>query len=344
MAQRTNQQWLLARRPVGEVREGDFERRERPVPELGEGEILVRNVYLSLDPASRGWISDRPGYVEPVAIGAVMRGIAVGVVEESRDPEFAPGDAVQGILGWQLYFVGRADDLAKLPPMPVPLEAVLAVLGHIGATAYFGLLEIGKPKPGETVVVSAASGAVGSLVGQIAKIQGCRAVGITSSADKCRYLTEELGFDAAIDYRAGGIDSALAEACPDGIDVYFDNVGGEIADAAFGLLNLHARVPLCGLISIYNATEPVPGPRNYANILLRRARVEGFIITDYVDRFAESAMALARWMVEGKLKYRAEVVDGLDQAPAALGRLFSGDKLGKLMIRVSEPPPALRPN
>ncbi len=331
-----NQQWILASRPVGHVDDDTFELRAQPVRDLGDGELLVRNIYLSLDPASRGWISDRDSYVEPVEIGAVMRGITVGVVEESKVDGFGAGDIVQGVCGWQRYWIGSGDDLTKLPPLPFPLEAVLAVLGHIGASAYFGLMDIGKPVAGETVVVSAAAGAVGSLVGQIAKIKGCRVVGIAGSDEKCAWLTDELGFDAAINYKSGAISDSLAAACKDGIDLYFDNVGGPIADAALGLINQRARIVLCGLISIYNATEPVPGPYNYANILVKRARVEGFIVTDYMNRFAESAMALAQWLAQGKLKYRVEIVDGLDNAPAAMARLFDGDKRGKLMIKVSD--------
>jgi len=338
MSERRNQQWVLAARPVGDVKESDFELRESPVPALGDGEVLVRTVYLSLDPANRGWIGERETYVEPVPVGGVMRGIALGVVEESQAAGFAPGDVVQGMLGWQSYYAGSPGGLSKLPPLPFPLDAAIAVLGHIGATAYFGLLEIGQPKAGETVVVSAASGAVGSLVGQLAKNEGCRAVGITSSDDKCAWLTEELGFDAAINYKLTPIARGLAEACPDGVDVYFDNVGGAISDAVLARINLHARIVLCGLISMYNATEPVPGPYNYVNILTKRARVEGFIIMDYLQRFPEAAMALGKLLVEGKLKYKVEMVDGLENALVAFARLFSGEKTGKLLVRVSDEP------
>lgn len=338
MSEKRNQQWVLAARPVGDVKASDFELREVALPEPGEGEVRVRTIYLSLDPANRGWIGERETYVEPVPIGAVMRGIALGVVEESNAKGFARGDLVQGMLGWQSYYTGSPAGLSKLPPLPFPLDAAIAVLGHIGATAHFGLLEIGRPEPGETVVVSAASGAVGSLVGQIAKNHGCRVVGITSSEDKCAWLTGELGFDAAIDYRSGSLAKSLAEACPQGIDVYFDNVGGEISDVVLGAINLRARIVLCGLISMYNATKPVPGPYNYVNILTKRARVEGFIIMDYLPRFPEAAMALGKLLAEGKLKYRVETVEGLENALAAFGKLFSGDKTGKLLVKVSEEP------
>lgn len=339
MSDKRNKQWVLAARPVGEVKESDLEFREAALPALGDGEVLVRNVYLSLDPAYRGWMTERDSYVDPVPVGSVMRGIALGVVEESRAKGFAAGDVVQGMLGWQTYYTGSPEGMTKLPPLPFPLDAAISVLGHIGATAYFGLLEIGRPEAGETVVVSAASGAVGSLVGQLAKNQGCRVVGITSSEEKCAWLTDELGFDAAIDYKHAPIAKSLAESCPDGVDVYFDNVGGEISDAVLARINLRARIVLCGQISAYNATEPVPGPYNYVNILLKRARVEGFIVLDYASRFPESALALGKLLADGKLRYRADIVDGLENALAAFGRLFSGDKTGKLLLRVSEEPP-----
>ena len=341
MTARMNQQWRLAARPAGEVKDSDFSWHEEPVPALADAQLLVRNVYLSIDPTNRMWMSDMEGYMPPVELGAVMRGMTLGVVEESRHPGFAAGDLVSGILGWQRYAVTDGQGLTKLPKgAPLPLTAFMAVLNHIGATAYFGLLEIAKPQAGETVVVSAAAGAVGSLVGQIAKIQGCRVVGIAGSAEKCRWITEDLGFDAAIDYKAEDVGKMLDVHCPDGIDVYFDNVGGAILDAVLARINLHARISLCGLISAYNAKEPVPGPYNYANLLIKRARVEGFIILDYNPRFDEAMKPLGQWLAEGRLKYRVDVAEGLEQAPAALRRLFTGEKVGKLAVKISDEPAA----
>ncbi|WP_428265115.1 NADP-dependent oxidoreductase [Haliangium sp.] len=336
--QRINQSWRLARRPVGPLREGDLSWHEEPVGELADGQVLTRVVYLSIDPTNRIWMSDMPQYMEPVQIGDVMRGMAVGVVEESKNPLFQAGDLVNGVLGWQRYAVSDGSDLTKLPPVPVPFESFMTVLNHIGATAYFGLLEIGKPKAGETVVVSAAAGAVGSLVGQIAKIQGCRVVGIAGSEDKCRWITDELGFDAAIDYKREDVPTALDQHCPDGIDVYFDNVGGAILDAVLPRLNLFARVPLCGLISVYNATEPVPGPYNYGSILMKRARVEGFIVLDYIPRLDEAFEKLGAWMAAGKLRYRLDLFEGLERAPAAIEHMFAGGNIGKLAVKVSDEP------
>lgn len=341
MAARMNQQLRLAARPSGEVEDSDFSWHEEAVPPLADGQLLVRNVYLSIDPTNRIWMSDIDQYLPPVEIGEVMRGMTLGVVEESRHPGFAAGDLVSGVLGWQRYAVTDGEGLGKLPRgVPLPLTAFMAVLNHIGATAYFGLLDITKPQPGETVVVSAAAGAVGSLVGQIAKIQGCRVVGIAGSAEKCRWITEELGFDAAIDYKSEDVGKMLDVCCPNGIDVYFDNVGGAILDAVLARINLRARISLCGLISGYNAKAPVPGPYNYGNILMKRARVEGFIILDYIPRFDEAMKPLGQWLAEGRLKYRIDVVEGLDQAPAALRRLFTGGNVGKLAVKVSDEPTA----
>jgi NADPH-dependent curcumin reductase len=339
MSARTNQMWKLAARPHGMVKESDFEWAEEPVRDLEDGELLVRTVYLSIDPTNRMWASEAEGYMDPVELGEVMRGTAVGVVEESRNARFAVGDAVQGILGWQRYAISDGKGLVTLPKgLPVPFDAFVAVLNHIGATAYFGLLEIGQPKAGETIVVSAAAGAVGSLVGQIGKIKGCRVVGIAGSDDKCAWLTGELGFDGAINRRTEDLRGRLKELCPDGVDVYFDNVGGDILDTVLTRMNLHGRIALCGLISGYNAVEPPPGPKNFRNILVRRLRVEGFIILDYVDRFMEAAMQLGQWMGTGKLTYRVDLVPGLERAPEALIRLFTGANTGKVAVQVSDPP------
>jgi len=335
MATQVNRQWRLAARPTGLIKESDFEWREEPVPTPGAGEVLVRNQYLSLDPANRAWVNDVDSYLPPVQLGEVMRGGAIGVVEQSRDANFQEGDLVQGMLGWQDYAVTSGATLTKLIKNPaIPPTAYLGLFGHIGLTAYFGLLDIGKPKAGETLVVSAAAGAVGSIVGQIGKIKGCRVVGIAGSDEKCRWITGELGFDAAINYKTEPIRESLKKHCPNGIDVDFENAGGEILDAVLSLINLRARIALCGLISQYNATEPVPGPYNFANILTKRARVEGFIVIDYLDRAQEAMADLGRWLMEGKLKYRVDVVEGLEQAPRALNKLFEGSNQGKLIVKV----------
>lgn len=337
-----NRQLRLASRPVGDIKESDFEYREESIPSPKEGEVLVRSIYLSLDPTNRIWMSDMEQYMPPVEIGEVMRGVIIGVVEESKNQNFKHGDLVSGLLGWQDYVIAEGDSgfsLTRLPdPLPCPLTAFMGPLGLTGCTAYFGLLDIGQIKVGETVVVSAAAGAVGSIVGQIAKIKGCRVVGITGSNEKCRWLVEELGFDAAINYKTVDLESAIAQACPDGIDVYFDNVGGSILDAVLTKINLYARIPLCGLISTYNATEPVPGPYNYSKILMNRVRVQGFIILDYIPRWSEAISDLGQWLNQGKIKYALEVIEGLENAPKAILKLFDGNKKGKLIVKVSEEP------
>ncbi|MFQ4145894.1 NADP-dependent oxidoreductase [Chlorogloeopsis sp. ULAP02] len=342
METRLNRQFRLVSRPVGDIKESDFEYRKEPLPNLANGEVLVRTIYLSLDPTNRIWMSDMPQYMPPVEIGQVMRGIVAGVVEESKNPNFQSGDLVSGMLGWQDYTIvaqNNISSLTRLPnPSPYPLSAFVGPLGATGWTAYFGLLDIGQPQEGETVVVSAAAGAVGTIAGQIAKIKGCRVVGITGSDEKCQWLTQELGFDAAINYKTADLDSAIAQSCPNGIDVYFDNVGGSILDAVLTKINLYARIPLCGLISTYNATKPVPGPYNYSQILMKRARVQGFIILDYFSRISEAITDIGQWLDEGKLKYALEIVDGLENAPSAILKLFDGNKKGKLVVKVSEEP------
>jgi len=333
---RTNKQWRLAARPQQLFKDSDFKWTEEPVPALAEGQVLVRNVYLSLDPTNRVWAS-QDSYMPVVPLGDVMRGGTIGVVEESRDAGFAPGDIVQGLLGWQLYAIAPAQALSKLPK-GVPLTAFMGVLGHIGLTAYFGLLDIGQPKEGETLVVSAAAGAVGSLVGQIGKIKRCYVVGIAGSDDKCRWLREDLGFDAAINYRKEKVLDALKRECPRGIDIYFDNVGGEILDAALALINLRARIPLCGMISQYTATGPVAGPANLARLIMTRSRIEGFLVTDYLPRAGEAIPQLLQWMQSGRLKFKVDVADGLESAPRAINKLFEGTNTGKLVVKISEEP------
>jgi NADPH-dependent curcumin reductase CurA len=295
-------------------------------------------LYLSLDPAMRGWIRETKSYIEPVPIGAVMRGATIAEVVESKAAEFAAGDKLIGMNVWAEYSVVRAEGLRKLPAnLPLPLTAFLSVLGGTGLTAYFGLLDVGRPTPGETVVVSTAAGAVGSAVGQIAKLKGCRAVGIAGSDEKCRWIEGELGFDKAINYKTEKLAPALAAACPQGIDVYFDNVGGEQLEAALSLINLKARVVICGAISQYNNVEPAPGPRNYLTLLFKRARMEGFILFDYAPRFMEGVMQLGHWVLEGKLKYREDIVEGLENAPRALRKLFDGTNQGKLIVQIAAP-------
>lgn len=335
MAQRINHQWRLAARPVGKIKESDFQWAEEPVAELKDGQVLIRNLYLSLDPANRGWVREEGSYMAPIPLGSVMLGGAVGVVEESRNPNFQAGDNVQGLLGWQEYAVSDGAGLNKLLNNPaVPLTAYLGLFGHIGLTAYFGLLDITNPKPGESLVVSAAAGAVGSIVGQIGKIKGCRVVGIAGSDEKCKWIVDELGFDAAINYKTENIREALKRTCPKGIDIYFENVGGEILDAALAMINLGARISVCGMISQYNATAPMPGPYNLINILTKRAKMQGFIVLDYMPRASEAIPELIKWYMEGKLKYRVDVVEGLKEAPRALNKLFDGSNQGKLIIKV----------
>jgi hypothetical protein len=329
-----NKQWRLVARPIGLFKESDFEWREEPVPSLADGDVLVRNLYLSLDPTNKVWAT-QDSYLPAIPLGDVMRGGTIGVVEESRHPSFTPGDLVQGFLGWQLYGVANGAALTKLPKGTPPL-LVLGVLGHIGLTAYFGLLEIGKPKEGETLVVSGGAGAVGSLVGQIGKIKGCHVVGLTGSDEKCHWITKDLGFDAAINYRTENVFESLKRHCPRGIDVYFDNVGGDILDAALLLINLKARIPLCGMISSYTATTPPPGPSNLSRLIVQRARMEGFLVMDYLPRAGEAIPHLLGWIQEGRLKFRVDVVPGLEHAPTAINRLFEGTNMGKLVVKISE--------
>jgi NADPH-dependent curcumin reductase CurA len=329
-----NAQWRLAARPEGLFKPTDFRWHEEDTPPPGDGQVLVRNVYLSLDPTNRGWAAGDT-YMKAVAIGDTMRGLGVGRVVESRAPGFAPGDAVSGLLGWQRYALLPAGELSRLPDVGLPLEAHLGLLGHIGLTAWVGLLRIGRPKAGETLVVSAAAGAVGSLVGQIGKILGLRVVGIAGSDDKCRRLTEELGMDAAVNHRKTIVRAGLRRACPDGIDVYFDNVGGPTLEAALALLRLHGRIVLCGLVSQYTVAGAPAGPSNLANLLVRRGRMEGFIVFDHAHEAGTAFADLVRWHREGRLQYRLDVVEGLEHAPSAVNRLFDGTNAGKLVVRVS---------
>ncbi len=335
MTERINHQWRLTSRPVGSLTEANFQWAEVPVPALQENQVLVQNQYLSLDPANRGWVREGGSYRAEIPLGAVMEGGGVGTVIESQHPNFQAGDLVQGMFGWQEYAVLTGRELTKLPNNPnLPPTAYLGLFGHIGLTAYFGLLDITDPKPGETLVVSAAAGAVGSLVGQIGKIKGCHVVGIAGSEEKCRWIKEELGFDDVINYKTEKVSAGLRRTCPKGIDIYFENVGGETLDAVLAMINQGARISVCGMISQYNATEPVPGPYNLINILAKRAKMQGFIVTDFMSRAQEAIAALGEWYMTGKLKYRVDVVEGLKNAPAALNKLFDGTNQGKLIIKL----------
>jgi NADPH-dependent curcumin reductase CurA len=338
----TNQTWVLRSRPVGAISDTDLELVESQMPDLADAHVRVRTVYLSLDPTNRIWMSDKDAYMPPVAIGDGMRGGGIGVVQESRHSGVETGAIVNvGLAQWARYNDVQGDMVTVLPSLPgLPLTAFMGPLGVTGMTAYFGLMDIGKPRAGDTLVVSAAAGAVGSMVGQIGKIHGCRVVGLAGSEDKCRWLTEVAGFDAAINYRKEDVGAALDRHCPDGIDINFENVGGAIMDEVIARLNDFSRMPLCGLISSYNDTEPTPGPYNFENLLMRRTLLKGFIILDYLDRFPEGMEAMAGWLMAGKIRFETDVVEGLENAPASLERLFSGKNLGKLVVRVSAEPNA----
>jgi NADPH-dependent curcumin reductase CurA len=332
-----NRQILFKSRPAGEPSAENFELVETDVPEPGEGQYLARTIYLSLDPYMRGRMSGRKSYAEPAAIGQVMVGGTVSQVVSTRHPGFASGEFIVGYDGWQEYAVSDGKGVRKLDTSQAPISYGLGVLGMPGLTAYSGLLDVGKPKPGETVVVSAASGAVGSIVGQIAKIKGCRAVGIAGSDEKCAYVTEMLGFDACINRKTDDLDKALRQACPGGIDIYFDNVAGPILAAVLRQINLGARIPLVGLISQYNLEEPPPGP-NLAPLLIKRAQIQGYLVVDHQHRTGDFLRDVSTWLKEGKVKYREDVVEGLEHAPEALPRLFRGENFGKLLVKVSYDP------
>ncbi|MET7699368.1 NADP-dependent oxidoreductase [Streptomyces sp. NPDC005485] len=331
-----NRQVRLAARPVGEPCPTDWEHVEEPVGEPGDGEFLVRVRYLSIDPAMRGWMNAGRSYIRPVEIGEVMRAGAVGEVIASRHPGFEVGDQVSGTFGVQEYCVSDGRGVSKVDPETAPLPTYLGTLGMSGMTAYFGLIDIGRPEPGQTVVVSGAAGAVGSIVGQIAKILGCRVIGIAGGERKCRMVVEEFGFDAAIDYRSEDIRKALREHAPDGVDVYFDNVGGDVLDAVLGRLARGARVVICGAISQYNSTEP-KGPANYLSLLVNRATMTGMVVFDYADRYPEGVAQLAAWRAEGRLTSLEDVVSGsVTDFPDTLMRLFRGENHGKLVLRIAD--------
>jgi len=319
------------------VEPSNFEFHEGPVPEPQQGEFLVRNLYLSLDPAMRTWMVDQPSYVPPVQIGEVMRGACVGRVVESRNSDYSPGELVLGTFNWQDYATSNGGGAIPVTKVPdgVPATMPLGVLGITSLTAYFGLKEIARPEQGETVVISGAAGATGSVAGQLAKIWGCRVVGIAGGREKCEWLTAELGFDAAIDYKGEKVSTRLRELCPKGMDVFWDNVGGKILEAALANLARGARVVLCGAISNYNAPEPA-GPRNYMNLLVRRARMEGFVVFDYMHRADEAMAELVPLVTQGRIRHREDVRDGLEAAPAALVDLYSGKNRGKLLVKIAD--------
>ena len=334
----SNRRFILRNRPVGRISADTFELVEEAIPEIQAGEALVRTQWISLDPTNRGWIREEPTYLPPVAIGEAMRGLGLGRVVASRNDAYREGQLVQGLIGWQEWAV-VSDAAPLLPVAEVPgvsPSVYLGVLGMTGLTAWVGLKDIGRPLPGETVVVSAAAGAVGSVAGQIAKINGARVVGIAGGGEKCALLSERLGFDAAVDHRAADWHGQLISATANGVDVDFENVGGEIMDAVFARLNLRARVVLCGLISAYNEADPPPGPRSFINLLVQRARLQGFIVLDHFDRMTEAVTELSGWMREGKLEALETVVEGFEQLPSAINMLFDGANTGKLVLHVSD--------
>ena len=330
----TNHKFLLAARPLGMPKRSDWTYTEETVAEPKEGELLVKVLYISLDPAMRMWINDVRSYMPPVGIGEVMRALGLGIVTASRNPRFAVGDHVSGVFGVQEYALTDGRGVTKVDTKIAPLPAYLSVLGMTGMTAYFGLLDTGQPKSGEMVVVSAAAGAVGAVVGQIAKIKNCRVVGIAGGPEKCRYIVQELGFDAAIDYKSEDVKTSLRKHCPEGINIYFDNVGGTILEAALANLARGARIVICGAISQYCNTGPMAGPSNYMTLLSSRASMKGMLVMDYADRYAQAGAEMAAWMAAGKLKSREDIVEGLATFPETLLKLFKSENSGKLMLKV----------
>jgi NADPH-dependent curcumin reductase CurA len=325
----------LIARPVGEAKRSDFSFTDEPLPPLQDGQVLLKTLYLSLDPAMRGWMNEGKSYIAPVGLGEVMRAGGIGQVAESRNPRFAVGDYLSGTTNVQTWCLTDGRGFAKVDPQLAPLTNYLNVLGMSGMTAYWGLLDVGQPKPGETVVVSGAAGAVGAIVGQVARIKGCRVVGIAGGRDKCDYAVKTLGFDACVDYKNEDVRKGLKAACPDGIDVYFDNVGGEILDIVLGQIRLKARIIICGAISQYNSTTGVKGPANYLSLLVNRARMEGIVVFDYAPKYKEAALEMGGWLAAGKMVSKEQVVEGIDTFPESLMKLFKGENLGKLVLKVA---------
>ena len=335
LATEVNRQLLLARRPTGLVEPGDFESVTTPVPEPAEGEAVMRTIYLGMDATVRTWLNRGEGYLPAVGVGEVVRCSGIGRVVATRCPAYEVGDVAYSLPGWQDYAIIRDDAFTTKLEDVTDLRAMMSVFGATGAAAYFGLLDVGRIQAGETVVVSAAAGATGSIAGQIAKIHGCRVVGIAGTDEKCAWVVDELGFDGCINHRTADLARELAELCPDKVDVYFDNVGGSILDAVLGRLNQHGRVVLCGAISTYNDKGRPPGPANYLNLISRRGRMEGFITLDYWDRFPECFAQLRQWADEGRLRWREQVFEGLDSAPDALNALFTGANTGKVIVQLA---------
>ena len=328
----TNRQWLLARRPHGMVSVDDFELAETPLEPLAEGDARARMSYLTFEPAMRGWMDDMESYMPPVPLGEPMRAPGLAIVEESNHPDYAPGDAVFGMMSWSEY-VHQHDGWSKVPE-GVDYEMILGPCGGTGITAYFGLLDVGQPKEGETVVVSGAAGATGSVAAQIARIKGCRVIGIAGGEDKCRWLTEEARLDAVIDYKSEKISARLAELCPDGVDVFFDNVGGSTLEAVLNNMAMDARIVVCGMISGYNDAEPQPGPRNLFQVIIKRATIRGFLVFDYMDRRDEALADLFGWVASGEIASRSDVQEGFENIPATFLRLFTGANQGKQLLKL----------
>jgi NADPH-dependent curcumin reductase CurA len=331
-----NHQYRLAARPSGLPKPTDWQYTQEPAREPNDGEVLIKVLYLSLDPAMRGWMNEGRSYIPPVQIGEVMRAGGAGKVVASKHPSFIAGDFAYGTLGIQEYATLQGSDLTKLDTSKISLPVYLGALGMPGMTAYFGLLDVGKAKAGDTVVVSGAAGAVGTVVGQIAKIKGCRVIGIAGGKAKCDYLVQDLGFDAAIDYKSEDVKKALRQHCPKGVDVYFDNVGGDILDAVLTQLARHARIVICGAISQYNSTTGVKGPANYMTLLVNRASMIGMVVFDYADRYPEAMQEMAVWIAAGKLKTREDIVSGIEKFPDTLLKLFKGENFGKLVLKVAD--------
>lgn len=337
MSSKKNRQFLFVSRPLGLPSDENFRLKEVEVPELLDGQVLIRTLYLSVDPYMRGRMSDAKSYVEPFPLGEVLTGGVVGEIVESKHEKWQTGDVVVGLGGWQDYTVSNGRGLLKIDPTQAPISTALGIVGMTGLTAYFGLLDIGQPQEGETVVVSGAAGAVGTVAGQIAKLKGCRVVGIAGDDSKCDYLVKELGFDVALNYKSTpNLSSALQEACPQGVDVYFDNVGGEITDAVMHHLNFQARIAICGQISQYNLEQPTLGPRVFVQLLKKSALAKGFIVNDYAPRHMEGMQQLIQWLAAGQLKYSENIVDGLENAVDAFLGLFRGENIGKQLVKVSD--------
>ncbi len=339
-ARPVNRQLRLAQRPTGMIDGDTFVLVEEPLPELSDGEYIVRNIYFSIDPTQRVWIREEESYLPPVQIGEVMRSGAIGEVIESRAPDVPVGSLVTGLLGWQEYAVCGATTLANVVPPGLPMRQMMGVLGTTGITAYFGMLDVAQVKEGDTVVVSGAAGATGSVAAQIAKINGCRVIGIAGGPEKCAWLRDACGLDATIDYKSEDIDARLGELCREGIDVVFENVGGATLDASLAHLAIGARVALCGAIATYNDIDRAEPIHWYMNLVSKRARVEGFLVLDFLARFPEAVMQLAGWVMEGKIAWRDTIVEGLERAPEALNMLFRGENLGKLLVQVAPDPTA----